>query len=127
MGFSIWELIILLVIFGVPLVAVYRENSEHRINRLPFLLWVVAPYVVGLIGGYLGGTLGSEGFGGFVGLVVALAISYLSYQRYVRRAREAGLGKLIAYLSVIPLVNVLTTLVLIFYPQKIDEQSQAGE
>lgn len=118
--FSIWHWIIVLVafliIFGLPVYAVYRENSNECLSRLGFLKWfglyyLGVPIVSGLALGFFGvedKTI--EGLGSLYGIM----LMYPLFQRVVRRARDAGMGKGIAYLTVIPLVNIITFLILAF-------------
>lgn len=97
-----------LAIIIVAIVAVLLETTEETISRLPFLGWFLAFTFLPAIVSALAGTLAS--------LVVSLAIIYPVYQRYVRRARDAGMGKTIVFLSVIPIVSLVTTLILLFAP-----------
>ncbi len=92
----------------LPIAAVLVENSERTISRLPFFGWVLAFAFLPMIISAIGGTVAS--------LVVALLLVWPVYQRYVQRARDAGMGKLIAFLSIIPLVSLITTLILLFAP-----------
>ena len=48
--------------------------------------------------------------------LIAVVASWFLMQRYVRRAREAGKGKLLAYFSIVPVVNMVTTIVLLLLP-----------
>lgn len=105
-------LVALVILIGVPAVAVYRENSGLTMRRWPFVLWValyliVLPAVFGIVAQLLPG-LATD-----VVLVVAGAwFVYVFYQRLVRRAREAGKGKRIAYVGTIPLANLVVFVIL---------------
>lgn len=98
----------ILAILTVAILAALLENTEETTSRLPFLGWFLAFLFLPAIVSALAGTLAS--------LVVSLALTYPVYQRYVRRARDAGMGKTIVFLSIIPIVSLVTTLILLFAP-----------
>ena len=116
--FSIWHwlivLLVLLFIFGLPTLAVAKENSNLRTNRREFLLWIVAYIGIPFVIGFIGALLDEADISQLIGVIFGLAIIYPLYQRFVRRARDVGMGKTIAYLSIVPLVNIITTLILLF-------------
>ena len=108
---SATELSILLVlgffaaILAVAVIAVVMENSEQTASRLTFLGWSLAFMFVPSIVGAVAGSMAS--------LLLALVMTYPVYQCYVRRARDAGMSKTIAYLSIVPLVSLVTSLILL--------------
>ena len=120
--FSIWHwlivLLILLFMIGLPALAVAKEDTELLTSRREFLLWITAYIGVPMIIGLVGGLLGDDGISQLIGLVFVFAVIYPLYQRYVRRARDAGMGKNIAYLSIIPVVAFLTTIILLVKPSR---------
>lgn len=92
----------------LPVAAILVENTERTISRLPFFGWVLAFAFVPMIISAVAGTIAS--------LAVGLLLVWPVYQKYVQRARDAGMGKLIAFLSIVPLVSLITTLILLFAP-----------
>lgn len=107
---------IIVVMIAVPIVAIYRENSDLTMRRGRFALWVllfliVAPTVVNVVGEILQ-NIAVYAVLGAIGAV----ITYLFYQRVVRRARDAGKGKRIAYIGVIPVVNLVVFVILMAVP-----------
>ena len=121
-------LVALVVLVGVPAVAVYRENSDLTMRRGPFIAWVavcviVLPVVFGVVESALPGLATS------IVLMVAIAcILYVFYQRLVRRARDAGMGKRIAYIGVIPLASLVVPVILmIVRSASPGEPAQAAE
>ncbi|MBT4934723.1 MAG: DUF805 domain-containing protein [Rhodospirillaceae bacterium] len=119
-SFSIWHLIIVLLLvggmFGIPVLAIRKENTDIRLKRLQFLYWIIGGYlIIPAIFGYVMGTMQVETDTiNAIGFLYGIAVAYPVFQRIVRRARDAGKGKKIAYLSIIPFVNIVTMLMLIF-------------
>ena len=117
-AFSIWHwlivLLVLVAIFGLPLLAIIMEKTDKRTKRLPFLYWLLGYYGLSFILNLVNvdSTVGVS-LMAIVGLVMFVLL-YPFMQQYVRRARDAGMGKVIAYLSIIPFVNIITTLILLF-------------
>jgi len=116
-SFSIWHWIILLAIFGVPLVAVALERSNKRISRKEFLLWAI-----GIVASSAALNFVLRELFGMAGTVVwfiaFLAASYFYQQALVRRARDAGHGKTLAYLAVIPVLNIAIMIYLLIKPSQ---------
>ena len=121
-AFSIWHWLIVLVvlffIFGLPLLGVINENSEKRATRREFLYWVIAYFGGAYLIQILGDLTGSIEIAYPVSVIFVLAIAYPFYQRVVRRSRDAGMGKKIAYISVIPIVYFVCFLILLIKPSK---------
>ena len=115
-SFSIWHFLVVFVIFGLPVLAIIKENTGQKIGRLVFFYWILiyigAPFVIN----YVGFAIGVDNITRPLSFVFWIALIYPIYQRTVRRARDAHMGKMIAYLSIIPLVNVVTTLILLSKP-----------
>ena len=113
--FSIWHWVIVLVFFGLPILAVYRENSSERLLRIGFLKWIGIYVGIPILFNFVARLLLVEG-GAVLGiaLLIGLILVYPFYQRVVRRARDAGMGKGIAYLTIVPLVSLFTILILLF-------------
>ena len=102
----------LVLVIAVPIVAIYRENSDLTMRRGRFALWVllyliVAPTVANVVAEIL------PNIAVYVVLaVIGGIVTYLFYQRVVRRARDAGRGKRVPYIGVIPIVNVVVFVIL---------------
>lgn len=129
-----WALVIggaiavVVVAIVVPVIAVYRENSDLTIRRGRFALWVllfliVAPTVVNVVMEVLPHIAVYA-----VLAVIGGVITYFFYQRVVRRARDAGKGRRIAYIGVIPVVNLVVFVILMAVPTaKPGGTEKAGE
>ena len=108
----VFVLVALVLLIGVPAVAVYREKSGQTMGRRDFVLWVVLylivlPVVVNIVAKIMP-SLAVDG----VLVLVGLCIAYIFYQRVVRRARDAGMGKRIAYIGAIPIANLVVFVIL---------------
>ncbi len=100
----------------VSILAVLLEDSDETIGRLPFLGWLLAFIFLPAIASAIAGIFTSEVGRLFVSLAGTLALTYPVLQRYVQRARDAGMGKTIAFLSIVPVVSFVTSLILLFAP-----------
>lgn len=112
---------VLVIVIAVPIVAVYRENSDLTIRRGRFALWVllfliVAPTAANVVMEVLPHIAVYAVLG-----VIGGVITYLFYQRVVRRARDAGKGKRIAYIGVIPIVNLIVFVILMAVPTAVPD------
>jgi len=96
------------------------ERSDKVIARGNFAVWVVVfcvvPVLLSLIGPASLGRSAAIVIGSFA--LVLIVGQWFLMQRYVRRARDAGMGKTIAYISILPIVNIVTTLILLTKPTK---------
>ena len=115
--FSIWHwlivLLALIAVISIPVFAVISETSQIKIKRKEFLFWIAAWFGILIVTKMLSSIIAIENFESIGGLVF-YGLMYPVYQRIVRRARDAGMGKLIAYLSIIPGVNLPCFLILLF-------------
>lgn len=96
--------------FAIPVAAVATENSGHRLRRGPYaaqLALVIALVVPALL---------LTRYVGLTGLALLMAIVFWFYRMIVKRARDSGLGKGICYAAVIPLVNLIVAIYLLFRP-----------
>ena len=107
-GIGVINLILFLVIFMGPILIIWFEKSGRILNRRQF-----ATRAIGLIIFNFGLSLGIQLFEASTLLVAIIAYLLISlgflfflYRWVVQRARDAGLGKTIAYLSIIPVVNL---------------------
>lgn len=121
-------LVSLVILFGVPAVAVYRENSDLTMRRGPFIAWtallvIALPVVFVIVAEAL------PGLATYIVVLVAFAcIIYVFFQRVVRRARDAGKGKRIAYIGILPLANFVVPIILmVLRSAEPDNAAQAGE
>ncbi len=132
--FSIWHWIIVLLVtaiyVGIPVVATLREDSGRTTSRGEFIAWIVGVFLLLPFGGVLVGTLISTFLPPIIGSAVpallwlaCIVLFYPLQQHVVRRLREAGFGKDMAYLSVIPVVNVAFFLFLAVMPPKSPSQT----
>lgn len=103
---------LLVMMIAVPIVAIYRENTDLTIRRGRFALWVLLYLIVApTVGNVVAEVLPNIAV--YVVLaVIGAVITYLFYQRVVRRARDAGKGKRIPYIGVIPIANVVVFVIL---------------
>jgi uncharacterized membrane protein YhaH (DUF805 family) len=118
-------LVVLAVYVTAQVLLVYFENSGKTITRRAYTCWQLGLGALVALG-----IFAPTGFGGLVENPFAIAaltfafgiatlIASLVFMRQiVRRARGAGLGKTIAYLSLIPVVSLVTIIVLQFMPPK---------
>lgn len=118
-------LTVLAVYVTAQVLVVYFENSGKTVTRLQYTFWQVGLAVLLVLS-----FAAPSGFGGIVqnGFAVAaltfgfglatLIASLIFIRQIVRRARGAGLGKTIAYLSLIPLVSIVAIIALQFMPPK---------
>lgn len=102
------NLILFLVIFIGSILIIRFEKSGQVLNRGHFATRAIGLIIVNfalslVIQLFEGSTL-------LVAIIVYLLISigflFFLYRWVVQRARDAGLGKTIAYLSIIPVVNL---------------------
>jgi hypothetical protein len=110
-AFPLWHWLILFLIIGIPILAVALEKSDHRTSRSELAIWffgivIGIPVVLTAVG------LSSEGVAAACALL-GVVINFFFYQRVVRRARDAGMGKLIPYLSTIPLLGWAAIVILL--------------
>jgi uncharacterized membrane protein YhaH (DUF805 family) len=109
-------LIVLLLISGLSVLDVAKENTKLRRSRREFLLRIVAGISFFLAIGIISFLLGyDEVTTNGVATLFWFVIVCPFYQLFVRRARDAGMGKLIAYLTIIPGVFLVTTPILLIH------------
>ncbi|KLN62463.1 hypothetical protein WH96_02895 [Kiloniella spongiae] len=111
-------LVVFIVIFGVPITAILRENSDKIIKRRDFLYWAVGYLSVPFFISYIGEFLNIGDITDAVSLLFILVGSYPFYQRIVRRARDVGMSKRIAFVSMIPIVFFVCIAILVIKPSK---------
>ncbi len=105
----------LIVLFGPAIAGVAIGNAGRTITRGPFALWVVgilfAAFVIqAVVAASFQGSTASIGFS-----TISMAVcSFLLYQRIARRAYDAGFEKWFAYVAILPVVNLVLIIVLLF-------------
>jgi uncharacterized membrane protein YhaH (DUF805 family) len=107
-GIGFINIILFFLIFIGPIFIIWFEKSGRVLNRGQF-----AARAIGLILFNFALSLAIQGFEGgtlLVAIIIYLLISagflFFLYRWVVQRARDAGLGKTIAYVSIIPVVNL---------------------
>ncbi len=114
---STWHWLIVFGFVAIPLFAVAIFISKKRVEQREFLYWTL---------GWLGVLLAVEGYvalGGYgtIGIVPALVLYsfwFFFVRRITGRTLDAGYSKAVAFLSFIPVVNVIYILVLLFTPTR---------
>ena len=103
-------------IWLAPILGAYFENSQKRVGRFSFMIWVFLFYIIipVFLWNMETGKWAHEIYA--ISLVIWKFTEFFVMQRYVRRARDCGFGKVIAYLSMIPFLNILTTFLLLISP-----------
>src|SRR4051794_6714045 len=111
-------LLVLAILFGIPIIATYRENSGVKLKSSGFAIWLIGIIALGVV----------EDLVTFPSVAVAfsiawLLIAYLFQRAVVRRVRDAGFGKKVAYYAIIPLVNIIVCIFLLMKPSKPDAEN----
>jgi hypothetical protein len=105
MSIGIWQIIIipsiLLLLFGIPFLATYSENSGRRIGRGQFALWLLSILILSSFS-----SLADDLKFILCLFILGLAWTFLFQQALVRRVRDSGNSKSLAYIAIIPLVNI---------------------
>ena len=117
MSFGIWPALIIVAFLALPIIAIWTEKSERRLKRGQFAkrffgLWF-AVIVIEIV---LMTTL--DGQDKLVGALVTMGISIFAvfplFRWLVQRARDSGMSKAVVYLAIIPLVNLIILVYLLF-------------
>jgi hypothetical protein len=116
----LWGLVLALLIFGRPALAIVTERFGRTIPRGRFALWLTGAAACCIFGGEIPinvrGPTGAPaplGLAIFVGL---LSVVFFYNRAVVRRLRDAGHGKALAYFGLIPFVNVAVAVYLLIKP-----------
>lgn len=131
--FSIWHWIIVLSVFGAPVIAIASASREKTLSRLPYFWRVASLIAATLVLRLLVEVLVSEPpsvAGAIVGLgwIVALVIfGILGALWSVHRVQEVGASKWWSLLLLVPAVNLIHIAFLFFYSgQKAKQSSPAA-
>lgn len=115
------------VLLAVAIVAIARERTDRRISRRRYLFWVLIANLGNpllLIGGVQGLALGTKHGSpaffaiGAVLFIAGTAMFYISLQQAVQRSRDAGHDKKLAWLLLLPIINVVAFLALALLPSR---------
>lgn len=119
--FSIWHWVMVILLFVWPAIFVATERTHKTMTRLEFICWVLGFLLFGLAiyGLQVAIGPGASSINIFL-LIVNFGIAIALYRFIVRRCRDAGHGKTLAYVAVIPLVNLVVILYLMIKGQKKD-------
>ncbi len=116
--FNVW-LIILVVAIGLPIIIIATENSDRTLSRQRYLYRVLTFVGLILLSSVLNQLPGDSGAGQLIsGLADLAAFAYglYFYRPIVQRLRDAGRGKALAYVAIIPLLNIIIPIYLLFVP-----------
>lgn len=115
-------IVLFLLSFAVPIYAITKERTEIRHGRLEFLKWYVLYMSANLIGG-LSGHYSDSDVLPLVALIISLLLSYPTAQSLVRRCRDAGWNKNWAYVIIIPYINGILAILMLFWAPKQEPES----
>ena len=117
MSFGIWTAIIVVAFLALPIIAIWTEKSDRKLGRGQFAkrffgLWLaVIVLEIVLI-------TTQDGQDKLVGALVTMGISICAvfplFRWLVQRARDSGMIKAVVYLAIIPLVNLIILVYLLF-------------
>lgn len=113
--FSIWHWLIVIFFFYLLVAAVASIKKEKPFGRRYLLLWTIGLVMLSIALREL--VVFFPGI--WVKLIAIVSLwtyLFLYYQRIALRSIDAGHGKTIAYLAVIPAVNLICLLALLILP-----------
>lgn len=109
-------------------------SFDGKIHRVPFILvhvvyWLIAVIMVGTYSGPTSVAVDTTmtnipnlqvfmSVTGFVSLAVFVVILYSTICVYIKRFRDTGFSPWLTLLILVPVVNLITFIFLIFYPPK---------
>lgn len=128
--FSIWHWLIVLMVYVGPVIPIALASESKILARLPYfyrILAIFVPVVVGLVLGILRELSNSLGMVLIIVIVCGtLAMSVLNYLWSVHRAQDIGWSKWWTLLFVVPGINLIYFLVILFQPGcKVEAQQEA--
>ena len=125
--FSIWHWLIVLIVFVGPVIPIALANKDKTLARLPYFYRILALVAVGLLLGILSEWSDNLGVVLIVLIVcLVLAMWVLEYLWSVHRAQDIGWSKWWTLLFVLPGINLIYLLVILFRPsRKVEEQQEA--
>ena len=99
----------------VPIIAIATENSDKRTGRMELAFWFFGRlFCMPALILFVGAAAGQPAAAMKLALVYCTVMMFFVYRRFVRRARDAGMGKTIAYLTVVPFVSLIAIPILLF-------------
>jgi uncharacterized membrane protein YhaH (DUF805 family) len=118
MGSNLASLLIILLLFLTPAVAIWRENSGIRISRARFAMWtgILALFIItGSIFGDMveDGATADSALTAFAPLFIILFAQFFYARQLVRRARDADVSKSYCYFFLIPVASFILIVVLL--------------
>lgn len=123
MSIGVWQVIILLLVGGVviaiPWVAIWTENTERRVGRRRFVAWMLAILFFAFISD-VALKLPSKDADlvsmSTILLVLAgsVVLQFAFSRVIVQRTRDTGHRKRLAYLALIPVINLVLAAYLAF-------------
>jgi uncharacterized membrane protein YhaH (DUF805 family) len=116
---GIWQMLLLILIIGILLIAVRTENTAKRVRRRRFFVWTLAVMLSAL---FIEVSLGLLSYAsepillvGILTLMIGSIVLQVVFLRVVvRRVRDTGHRKRLAYIAVIPMVNLMLFIYLLF-------------
>ena len=125
--FSIWHWLIVLIVFVGPVIPIALANKDKTLARLLYFYRILALVAVGLLLGILSEWSDNLGVVLIVLIVcLVLAMWVLEYLWSVHRAQDIGWSKWWTLLFVLPGINLIYLLVILFRPsRKVEEQQEA--
>ncbi|WP_425404303.1 hypothetical protein [Hwanghaeella sp.] len=110
-----------LAYFGIPLLAIWYEDSRATASRTTFAFWFLfylGPWILAGVGiRFYPEWIAELGAAASIWLLVA---AYPFYKVLARRARQAGLERVYVYRAIIPGINIAISIALLFMPAKND-------
>ena len=118
------------IILGIPALAIASDESNRSMGRLGWCLWPVF-YVLICVGIFVPSNvlpwlIVSVNLWLYL-FVLYLIYSWLMAQRFLWRARDAGWNTKLAYLYILPLVNFIPILLLLFWPTVSEPREKASD
>ena len=115
--FSIWHWLIVLMVLVMPSIPIAVANKDKRLARLPYFYRILALIVVGVMFKVLSERSDDPGAIIIVMLVgVWIALWVLQFVWSVHRAQDIGWSKWWTLLFVVPGINLLYVLAILFWP-----------
>lgn len=111
---------------GIPAAAIATDKSKRKMGRKSFLFWILGLVLLATLRSLikeeadLGGVGGWAMFFNFINLALvalkAIIVFWVFARRVLWRVRDTGWKPAFSYIYVIPLVNLIFIIVLLFVP-----------
>ena len=95
-------------------VAVLTENTDQRLERTWFAGWLASLLAFAVVTIFL-----ADGVALQVLWPIWATLGFFFYRALVQRARDAGLSKMLAYIAVVPAINIPIYLYLLVRPARL--------